>query len=260
MTSSTSFWNRSHNLERLTLRGLVRAFFTYPAIWTYIALVIASALSLAWMAAKPASILVAVVTTVLAYPFIEYLLHRFVLHTRFMYKSRATASVWKRIHFDHHQDPQDLRILFGALYTTLPTIVVITLSIGWIVGGLEGSIASFATGCFVICLYEFCHCLQHLNHMPKSNFLRHIKRQHLAHHFYNERGNFGITSSICDHLFGTYYDRSRNVPRSPTVFNLGYTAEEAQKFPWVLRLSNGVRRDGSPRPYGHDSDLSASSA
>jgi hypothetical protein len=34
------------------------------------------------------------------------------------------------------------------------------------------------------------------------------------------------------------------------VFNIGYTAAEAARFPWVQQLSNGVRRDGSPRPFG----------
>jgi hypothetical protein len=40
------------------------------------------------------------------------------------------------------------------------------------------------------------------------------------------------------------------MPRSATVFNIGYTAAEAARFPWVQRMSNGVRRDGSPRPFG----------
>jgi hypothetical protein len=34
------------------------------------------------------------------------------------------------------------------------------------------------------------------------------------------------------------------------VFNIGYTAGEAERFPWVQELSNGIRRDGSPRPFG----------
>jgi hypothetical protein len=39
------------------------------------------------------------------------------------------------------------------------------------------------------------------------------------------------------------------VPRSPTVFNLGYTAEDARKYPWVDRLSGGTRGDGHPRRF-----------
>jgi hypothetical protein len=34
------------------------------------------------------------------------------------------------------------------------------------------------------------------------------------------------------------------------VFNIGYTAEMAEEYPWVQELSGGVRRDGSPRPFG----------
>jgi hypothetical protein len=53
-----------------------------------------------------------------------------------MWKSRLLASTWKRIHYDHHQDPNHLEVLFGALHTTLPTIAVATLPIGWAIGTL----------------------------------------------------------------------------------------------------------------------------
>jgi sterol desaturase/sphingolipid hydroxylase (fatty acid hydroxylase superfamily) len=92
--------------------------------------------------------------------------------------------------------------------------------------------------------------VQHLNTVPKSAFLQRIKRLHLAHHFHNETGNFGITNYWWDQLLGTYYAKSKERPRSATVFNLGYTAAEAERYPWVGQLSNGVRRDGSPRPFG----------
>ncbi len=52
-----------------------------------------------------------------------------------LYKSELTAKVWKRIHYDHHQNPHDLSVLFGALYTTLPPILLLTLPIGWSIGG-----------------------------------------------------------------------------------------------------------------------------
>jgi hypothetical protein len=45
-----SLWNRTHNLDRMTLPELVRAFFTYPAIWTYLGLsAVSVALILRWM-------------------------------------------------------------------------------------------------------------------------------------------------------------------------------------------------------------------
>lgn len=246
----SSFWRRTHNLDRMTMGELVRAYFTYPAIQTYLVLGIVGIGVAAYFAASPWPLLAAIGLAMLVYPLVWYLLHRFVLHGRFLYKSRWTAAAWKRIHFDHHQDPNDLRVLFGALYTTLPTIGGVTIPIGWLVGGTAGAAAAFATGLLTTCFYEFSHCVQHLNYAPKSAYLQRLKRLHLAHHFHNEQGNFGITSFFWDRLFGTFYAKQKDVPRSATVFNIGYTAEQAERYPWVLRMSNGVRRDGSPRPFG----------
>ena len=68
------------------------------------------------------------------------MLHRWVLHATWLYKSPLTAKVWKRIHYDHHQNPHDLSVLFGALYTTLPAILLITLPLGWLVGGVPAAL------------------------------------------------------------------------------------------------------------------------
>lgn len=253
MEASSSIWKgRTHNLGRMTMDELVRAYFTYRAIQTYIALTIASVALTASLAREVLPLALAALLAVLVYPIVWYLLHRFVLHGRFLYRSRWTAAAWKRIHFDHHQDPNDLRVLFGALYTTLPTIAVVTVSLGWVIGGPAAAAAAFAAGLLTTCFYEFCHCVQHLNHTPRSHFLQRIKRLHLAHHFHNESGNYGITNYLWDRLFGTYYARVRDVPRSTTVFNIGYTATEAERFPWVLQMSGGLRRDGGPRRYRHD--------
>jgi sterol desaturase/sphingolipid hydroxylase (fatty acid hydroxylase superfamily) len=146
-------------------------------------------------------------------------------------------------------------VLFGALHTTLPTIVIATAPIGWLVGGPAGSFAAVATGLFTTCFYEFCHCVQHLNTKPKSAFLQRIKRLHLAHHFHNEQGNYGITNFVWDRLLGTYYDSPRQVSKSATVFNLGYTEAEAARYPWVAALSAGTRGDDNPRRFRVDPDL-----
>lgn len=242
-------WNgRTHDLGRMTLAELVRVYFTYPAILVYLGLAaVSAAAALSW-AETALPLVLALAFACLAYPLVWYLLHRFVLHGRYLYKSRWTASLWKRIHFDHHQDPHDLRVLFGALYTTLPTIAVVIIPLGWVIGGPAAAAAALTGGLVTTCFYEFCHCVQHLRHTPKSRFLQRIKRLHLAHHFHNEAGNFGITNFGWDRLFGTLYEKSKEVPRSPTVFNLGYTAAEAERYPWVAALSQTTNRgDGSRR-------------
>ena len=76
-----------------------------------------------------------------------------------------------------------------------------------------------------------------------------MKRRHMEHHFHDEDGNFGITSFWPDKLFGTDYERADRPAKSPTVFNLGYTEEMAQRYPWVSRMSGGVAK-GHPRQRG----------
>lgn len=244
------FWkNRTHNLARMSLGDLVVAFFTYPAVLAYLALAAVSFYFVVIWYQALLPLVAASVLTALVYPLVWYVLHRWVLHSQVLYRSPLTAKVWKRIHFDHHQDPHNLVVLFGALHTTLPTIAIVTVPIGYLVGGWAGSAMAFCAGLLTTCFYEFSHCVQHLNTTPKSAFMKNIKQLHLAHHFHNEQGNFGITNFVWDRLFGTFYAKAKLVPKSATVFNIGYTEEMAAKYPWVNELSNFTRGDGNPRRF-----------
>lgn len=251
-----SFWRREHHLDRMSLRELVAAYFQYPAIIAYLLL---SAAAVAVSVARPAPLvptLLAIGVATLIYPLAWYVLHRWVLHSRWMFKVPFLASTWKRIHYDHHQDPNHLEVLFGALHTTLPTIAIFTAPVGWLIGSFWAAeaatapwgtaAAALATGLITTCFYEFVHCIQHLAYKPKSKLLAEMKKRHMAHHFHDENGNYGITTFFWDKLFGTYYDRPERPNKSATVFNLGYTPEMAEKYPHVARLSGGVAT-GHPR-------------
>ncbi|HEX8667322.1 MAG TPA: sterol desaturase family protein [Allosphingosinicella sp.] len=240
----------------MSFKELVAAYFQYPAILAYLAL--AALAAAAWVArpAAAAPTLVAVTAATFIYPLVWYVLHRFVLHSRWMFKVPLMARTWKRIHYDHHQDPNHLEVLFGALHTTLPTIGMATLPLGYAIGlafsphdAFGAAAAAFATGLVTTCFYEFVHCIQHLAYKPKSKWLAEMKKRHMAHHFHDENGNYGITSFVWDRLFGTYYDRPERPAKSPTVFNLGYTPEMAERYPHVARLSGGVAT-GHPRRRG----------
>ena len=239
MVIGNRLWDgRKHYLDKMTLRELVAAYFAYPAIQAYIALgLIAAGLTAVSWDGHPVRVAAAALAAVVVYPLVWHLLHRYVLHGRFLYKSARTAPLWKRVHYDHHQDPNDLGVLFGALYTTLPTVAVVTLPVGWAIAGPAGSAAAFGAGMFVTCFYEFCHCIEHLRYTPKFAFLRRIKKLHLMHHFHNEQGNYGITNFLWDRLLGTFYAEAEAVARSETVFDLGYAGAERERYPWVMRLS-----------------------
>ena len=238
----TNQWYREkYHLDRMVFRDLMWAYVSYPSIQIYTILLVSSIILAVviypYVPVSPLRVMGSILGTLLAYPFVEYAVHRFILHGRYLYRSPWTAALWKRIHYDHHQDPNDLRVLFGSASTTLPTIVVTTFPIGMSVAGWAGVPLSFAMGLACFMVYELCHCMQHLRVAPKNKFLRKIKRHHLLHHFHNEQGNFGITSLICDRLFGSLYSSAEKIPVSQTVSNLGYQDDERVQYPWVAQLS-----------------------
>lgn len=246
-----TFWQREHHLDKMTLAELVKAYFTYPAIVAYLTLAVVSIGAFIWSPAPAVPTLLSIAAASLAYPLFWYLIHRYILHSRWMWKHKWMASTWKRIHYDHHQDPNHLEVLFGALHTTLPTIALGVFPMGYAIGsfwgaGLGGGFAALATGLLTTCVYEFVHCIQHLAYKPKSKTIAEMKKRHMAHHFHDENGNYGITTFFWDKVFGTFYDRPERPVKSPTVFNLGYTDEVARDYPWVSELSGGVAT-GHPR-------------
>lgn len=238
---------RSYDLGKMTLKELAVAYWTYPAIQVYSALaVVSGVLAVVWAESWLAP-LAAVAVAALLYPLAWYCIHRWILHGRWLYKMPWTASLWKRIHFDHHQDPHKLDVLFGSLANTLPTIAAVTVPVGWLIGGPAGSAAALSSGLVCTCVYEFFHCIQHLNYKPRWAWVARIKQLHLQHHFHNEDGNYGIVSYLPDMVFGTYYDSAKERPRSPHVFNLGYDVKEAERYPWVMKLTGSPPRDRPPR-------------
>ncbi|MEO6041919.1 MAG: sterol desaturase family protein [Croceibacterium sp.] len=244
--SDLPFWKRSHYLDRMTFRQLVTAYFQHYTIISYLVLAALCAAVFALYPATPLRTLAALAAGTLIYPLVWHMLHQHVLHSKWMWKSRLLAPTWKRIHYDHHQDPNDLSVLFGALHTTLPTIAIATVGIGWLIGGIGGAAAAFASGLLTTCYYEFMHCIQHLAFKPKAEWVQHMKQRHMEHHYFDETGNFGITNYLFDRLLGTYYVKKDRPKRSETVFNLGYDEDVARVYPWVKDLSGGIA-SGHPR-------------
>lgn len=247
MFAKSDFWTKqTHYLDKMTMGELVHAFFRYYAIQAYLAIAAVCAVIGAMTATSVWANLAGMAITLILFPAFWYVLHRWVLHGTWMAKSPLTAATWKRIHYDHHQDPHNLEVLFGALHTTLPPIALISMPVGYALDGVGGLAIAFGTGVAMATVNEFVHCVQHLSIKPKNGLLKAMKQRHMSHHFHDETGNYGITDFSWDRLFGTLYDRKERPAKSPTVFNLGYDAEMAEHYPWVARLSGGVS-DSHPR-------------
>ncbi|MBE7728236.1 sterol desaturase family protein [Komagataeibacter sp. FXV3] len=245
---------RSFDLGKMNLSQLWIAYLTYPTILLYFALALVSYALMVYNFTSLAPVAISIASVILVYPLVWYCIHRFILHGRFLYRMKWSATLWKRIHFDHHQDPHLLDVLFGSPLNTIPTIAIVTIPIGYAIGNIAGAAAAFGAGLTITCIYEFFHCIQHLNYKPRMGWIQRMKQRHVLHHFHNENGNYGITSFVADRLFRSYYVDARGCPRSPTVFNLGYDVNEAKQYPWVMEETGSPPRD---RPDGANTTRNA---
>ncbi|MEO1252710.1 MAG: sterol desaturase family protein [Pseudomonadota bacterium] len=230
-------------LNRMTFNDLVRAYVTYPGIQVYAAIILACLGVVIFTASSFLPVVAALAVGALIFPISWYVTHRFILHGSWMYKTPFLAGFWKRVHYDHHRFPNDLAVLFGGLHTTIPPIMLLAGPAGWLIAGVPGAAASIAGMVIMTCYTEFLHAGQHLAFEPKSNFWKVIKKRHLAHHFHNESGNFGIAEFFWDKVFGTFYAEANERPRSATARNLGYTDETAKTYPWVKELTDAEPKE-----------------
>jgi hypothetical protein len=258
-----SFWRREHHLDKMSLRELVVAYVQYPAIIAYFP---AAAVAIgfdAWRPAPLAPTLAAIAAATFVYPLVWYLLHRWVLHSRWMWRHRLLASTWKRIHYDHHQDPNHLEVLFGALHTTMPTIAIATLPIGYAIGmrslrpttprrrgRRRGRLRDRPPHHLLLRILP-------LHPAPRLQAQEQVARRDEApahgppfpRRERQLRNHQLLLGPPARHLL-----RPQGPPeKSPTVFNLGYTNEVAEKYPHVARLSGGVAT-GHPRQRGRVAD------
>ncbi|MEO0882450.1 MAG: sterol desaturase family protein [Pseudomonadota bacterium] len=248
--------SQQYLLNRMGIKELNTAYFTYPGVQIYLMLMAVAFGAAVYFGGSPLPLALAFGSAVIGHPIIWYITHRYILHSHILMKFKFTAKLWKRTHYDHHQRPNELGVLFGGLHTTLPPIALIYGPIGYWIAGPGGAALAIASGIFMTMFYEYVHCIQHLGFMPKPDtrigrFLGHVKRAHLLHHFHDENGNYSITAFWLDDLLGTYYPDAAARVKSPTARNIGYTTEVAQQYPWVrLATEEAERKAGDGNSSG----------
>lgn len=155
---------------------------------------------------------------ILTYTGAEYFSHRFIFHMK-PPKNALLLKFIKRIHYDHHVDPRELKLLFLPAWYSLPQIIIISMIIHAIFANITVTIA-FACGITVMLLYyEWSHYVAHQPINPKTLWGKRMKKTHLLHHFQNEDYWYGVTNSVYDKLLGTYPDQ-KEVEKSKTARNL----------------------------------------
>jgi sterol desaturase/sphingolipid hydroxylase (fatty acid hydroxylase superfamily) len=138
------------------------------------------------------SLLVIALAGLAAWTFIEYALHRFVLHG---------LQPFKRWHAAHHERPSALictpTILSAVLIGLLVFLPALLLGGSWRACALT---AGLLTG------YLFYTATHHAIHHwhARSAWLQRRKRWHALHHHRGASGHYGVTSAFWDRVFGSY--------------------------------------------------------
>lgn len=153
-------------------------------------------------------LLVWFVSGALSWWVLEYLLHRFVGHSK---NSRAEFAKEHRRH--HAQGDYFAPTTKKIVYTT-PILVAVGVAMSLLFGVAEGTL--FAVGLTAMYVaYEILHRRLH-THAPTGAFGRWARRHHFHHHFVDPSMNHGVTTPIFDHLFRTEDEKTR-IPVPPKL-------------------------------------------
>ena len=183
------------------------------------------------------SVCIALVCGFVVWTFVEYAMHNFNGHQM---KGRTNFS---RDHLKHHAEegyfaPVWAKVLRACLVIPLVFLLVL-LALPWPLA--LAFTASFLGGHV---LYEVVHYRLHF-FVPGNAYMRWAARHHFAHHFNCPKHNHGVTTSLWDHVFGTY--RSVEEVRVPRRLAMVWLVDQATEevhpsFRDTFRLTGRPRR------------------
>ena len=130
----------------------------------------------------------------LSWSLLEYTFHRWVYH-----KGRTPAH---RGHTIHHQSPQMLIAMPWFIVTALNAVIWFVFAYTLQTHFVLGFMAAILTG-FVF--YGLFHHIHHHFNFRNARYRR-MRAHHIIHHQY-PNVNFGVTSRLWDHVFGTTYNK-----------------------------------------------------
>jgi sterol desaturase/sphingolipid hydroxylase (fatty acid hydroxylase superfamily) len=144
--------------------------------------------------------LIAFLAGVAVWTFVEYAVHRWIYHA---------VPFFEKFHDAHHEDPKALIgvpsfISSGIILAVF--FVPLWLTIGIVLAGgfTSGSLLGYAG-------YMLVHHASHHWTLKPGGMLYRARVQHMAHHYHNTPGNYGVVTSFWDHVFSTNVDRRRRV-------------------------------------------------
>ena len=170
---------------------------------------------------------VVVVGLIALEPFVEWVIHVFVLHfkPRTLFGRRVDPLVARK-HRAHHSDPRKVEWIFVPMPVLTRAVPVVLLIYLLVLPTVRLGVTASATGLAILLTYEWTHYLIHSRYQPRSRLYRYIWRAHRLHHYKNEKYWFGVTVHAADHVLGTF-PKKEEVETSPTCRTLGLEQQGA---------------------------------
>jgi dihydroceramide fatty acyl 2-hydroxylase len=142
-----------------------------------------------------------IVAGVLVWTLLEYLMHRFLLHSRPQTGGLATGL--ERLHLGHHRDPSDEAKITIPISGSLP-IAGGLMGLFRLTTGGWGMAALLMSGCIAGYLYyEAMHFWIHRGGRG-GRWLGPLRAHHLSHHFKDQTRWLGVSTPLWDLVMGTH--------------------------------------------------------
>ena len=173
-----------------------REFWKHPSPWIIAATLVAALVARVAVGDWQITDAIVPVVMIAAFPFLEWVIHVFILHWRPRRVGGVTVdSLLARKHRDHHVDPRDVPLIFIP-WQSLLWVVATDIAITLLAFPRPGMGLTFLAFLAVLGIgYEWSHYLIHSDYKPKTTVYRAIWRHHRLHHFKNEHYWFTVTSA-----------------------------------------------------------------
>jgi len=147
---------------------------------------------------SPATTIIMFVIGLIAFTWVEYMVHRYLFHMGAHTEQRAKMQY--TLHGVHHEFPKDKERLAMPPIVSITVATTLLFLFRLVLGDL---VFSFLPGFLVgYAAYLSIHYMVHAFQPPK-NFLKILWVNHGIHHYKNGEEVFGVSSPLWDYIYGT---------------------------------------------------------
>lgn len=218
---------KPHAPRKATLADVHLEFVSHADNWPFIGLAIGIAVGL--LASAPTWLdMLWLALGVAAFIPQEYFTHVHLLHAP-LPNSRLAYTWLYRLHYGHHDRPRRHDLMYMPLWLTLPMMLGNVVLLWLLTPGVRSFWAAFGGALVGYLVFEWSHLLCHVPYVPTSRLWRHVRTQHLLHHFADETRGFSVApwTLLMDRVMQS--GARREAPRSTSCRHLGLDADH----PWL---------------------------